>query len=89
MNNKYEDGVYACSDTGLATYLHYKELKLLTVRFENGRGFFVFVVGEHDIQSLVDAYYNDTDKVIPRFLNKSYKTCMRTLRTTNNDDRRI
>lgn len=83
--NQHEDGVYACSDTGLATYLHYKELKLLSIEFKDGRGFFIFVVGEHNIQGLVDAYYNDTDKVLPRFLNKSYKTLMRTLRTANND----
>jgi hypothetical protein len=84
---QHEDGLYACSDTGLATYLHYKELKLLTVEFENGRGFFIFEVGNHDINALTSAYYNDTDKVLPRFLNKSYRTLMLNLRKAQ-DDRR-
>ena len=49
---------YATSNTALAAYLHYSNIKLLSVEYRKGRGFFLFsMIGNHNqIEKLVEAF---------------------------------
>lgn len=46
---------YTTSNTALAAYLHYNNLKLLSIEFQDGRGFFVFEASG-ELDSLIEHF---------------------------------